>query len=317
MRLLVTGASGFAGAPVVAYLADAGHHVVAGLREGRAVPAGAAGQVPMPDLTQPFDAGSLVAGVEAVVHMAGLAHSSAAIPEATYHAINCEAARALAAASRAAGVKRFVFVSSVRAMTGPSAEGVVTETHTPQPSDAYGRAKLAGERAVAEELAGSKTEFVILRPVLMYGPGSKGNMAVLMRLARSPWPLPLSGFTARRSLLGVTNFSDAIAHVLAAPAAVGGTFLAADGGAVTVGEIVAGLRAGLGKKPGLLPLALPGARRALEGLGKRDVAARLFGDLVVSIDALSATGWSPPMTTEQGLAAAMRQGQGPKRQLGN
>ncbi|MEQ1718097.1 MAG: NAD-dependent epimerase/dehydratase family protein, partial [Hyphomicrobium sp.] len=303
MRVLVTGASGFAGAPVIQRLADAGHAVTAGVRQAHERPRAAASTVIMPDLALPFDARPLVTECDAVVHLAGLAHASALIPEATYQAINCEAAYRLAVASRDAGVKRFVFVSSVRAMTGPSAVGIVTEERPASPSDAYGRSKLAAERAVAEGLAGSATDFVILRPVLMFGPGSKGNMAALMRLARTPWPLPLAGFGGRRSLLNVENFADSIAHTLTSPAAAGGTFLVADAGpGLTVGEIVAAMRAGLGKPPRLLHIPLPGAAVALRVVGKADLAARLFGDLTVSGAALSATGWTPPVSTEAGLA---------------
>ena len=319
MRVLVTGATGFVGRTLVQDLARRGYHVVAGVRATRTAPhtsahgivAGAAGTVAMPELSAPFDAGSIVNGVDGVVHLAGLAHSSAEIPEAIYQATNCAAARTLAQAAREAGVRRFIYVSSVRAQSGPSAKAILTEDDVPAPSDAYGHSKLAGERAVADVLRGSQCEAVILRPVLMYGPNPKGNMATLERLARSPAPLPLGSLPARRSLLGLANFNDAVAFALNAPQAAGGTFLLADAGPpLTVGEMVAALRAGLGRRPGIVPLPLPGVSTLLARAGKADTAARLFEDLVVSTAKMAAAGWRAPLTSAQGLAAVILRSRG-------
>ncbi|MGE0055817.1 MAG: NAD-dependent epimerase/dehydratase family protein, partial [Hyphomicrobium sp.] len=170
----------------------------------------------------------------------------------------------------------------------------------------YGRSKLAGEQAVVEALAGSQTDSVVLRPVLMYGPNAKGNMASLMRLARSRLPLPLGGLPARRSLLGLTNLGGAVAFALNAPTVSGRTFLLADAGTpLTVGEILAALRAGLGRRSGIANVPLPGMEKLLVAAGKADMAGRVFGGLVVSTDALVAAGWQAPMTSAQGLAAVM------------
>ena len=305
MRVLVTGATGFAGQAVVSALADAGHTVVAGVRHGAVGPAKAARFVMMPDLAAPFDARFVVDDAEAVVHMAGLAHSSSSIPEAKYDAINAHAALVLATASRNAGVKRFVFVSSVRAQTGPSAEGVVTEDRVAKPTDSYGRSKLKGEAAARDVLAGTETRLVVLRPVLMYGPKPKGNMATLVRLARSGLPLPLADLQARRSLLGVDNLADAVRHVLLAPEAAGQTFLVADDEPLPVGEIVAALRSGLERPAHIFSLPLPGAEAVLRLAGKSDLAARLYGDLIVSTEALRATGWQAPAAVRDGLASLL------------
>lgn len=306
MRVLVTGASGFVGRPLVEVLAREGHAVRAAVRNLRSASPAAAEAVLMPDMAAPFDAGPLVSGCEAVVHVAGLAHSSPDIPEAQYLAVNCEAASILAVAARAAGCRRFVYVSSVRAQTGPGADHELTEQHPPRPTDPYGRSKLAGEAAVAEALRGSDTAYVILRPVLMYGPHPKGNMATLMRLARSPWPVPIGGLRARRSILGIGNFCSAVSHTLHTKACEGGTFLLADGPAITAAGIVALCREALGRRPGVPGVPVPGAAWLLERAGKPDLAGRLFKDLVVSTGAIEATGWKAPYTSGEGLADAIR-----------
>ncbi len=125
MRVLVTGATGFAGPAVVARLALRGHEVIAAARTRHAASIAAAATATLPDLAYPFDAAALMQGVDAVVHLAGIAHASAVIPEATYIAVNCLAAERLAFAAREAGVRRFIFVSSVRAQSGPAAPGVL------------------------------------------------------------------------------------------------------------------------------------------------------------------------------------------------
>lgn len=305
MRILVTGATGFAGPAVIAALTAQGHRVRAAVRRNRQPPCCAHDIVEAPGMAQAFDAAPLVAGVDAVVHLAGIAHASSSIPPDVYMAVNCEAARQLAAASREAGVRRFIYVSSVRAQCGPSVRGIVTESDAPAPTDAYGRSKLAGERAVAQALAGSATDHVIMRPVLMYGPRAKGNMAALMRLARSRWPLPLGGLTGRRSILSDDNFGSAVVHVLEAGERAGHTYLVADSKPLTAGEIVALLRAGLERSGAVLRLPLPGAATALRAAGKGDLAQRLFGDLVVSTQALTSTGWQPVESSAQGLARAI------------
>lgn len=304
MRVLVTGASGFAGPAVLRALSRAGHHAIPGLRHGR--PPTAAEHVAIPDLGQPFDAAKIVAGFDAVVHLAGIAHSTRAIPYATYDRVNAEAVRALVEASRDASVKRFVLVSSVRAQSGASADHVLSETDTPAPTDAYGRSKLKGEAAARDVLAGSETSLVVLRPVLMYGPEPKGNMAQLMRLAGTGLPLPFGGLKARRSLLGVYNFADAVRHVLVAAEAAGKTLLVADDEPLSVGEIVAALRSGLERPARIFSLPLPGAEAVLRLAGKSDLAGRLYGNLMVSTGALRATGWQAPAAVHDGLASLLR-----------
>ena len=175
----------------------------------------------------------------------GLAQAMSGVPEDDYRVINTEATINLARAARRAGAKRFIFLSSIRAQCGPTADTVLTEALQPSPTDAYGRSKLAAERGLAE----LDIDWVSLRAALVYGPGVKGNMAQLMRLARSPLPLPLGGLRARRSLLAVENLSAAIEAVLATQETLRRPLIVADAQALTVAEMIAAMRRGLGRWP--------------------------------------------------------------------
>ena len=309
--VLITGASGFIGRDLVARLAGAGWQVLAAARDPKTLPAGPRiAAVRLPDLLADVDWSGLVAGVSHVVHLAGIAHASHTIPEQTYHAVNAEAVRTLAVAARAAAVQRVVMISSIRAQCGASAAGVVDEARPPAPADAYGRAKLAGERFLAETLAGSPTDWCVLRPVLVYGPGVKGNMASLLRLARTPWPLPIGALTARRSLLGLANLAAGIEHALTSPAVARGTYLLADPGPLAVPQIVAAMRRAMELPPRLIKMPLGPLRSLARAAGRGAALERIDGDLVVSTAALEATGWRAAETASQGIArwiAASRQ----------
>ena len=304
--ILVTGASGFVGRELALRLAEDGSKVRAAARDTGVLPKAAAIEpVALPDLEGVVDWSPLLAGVTHVVHAAGIAHASTAIPEATYEAVNATATRGLARAASRAGVKRIVLLSSVRAQTGPTAGARVRETDLPHPTDAYGRSKLAGERAVAGELQDAATDFAILRPVLVYGAGVKGNMRLLFKLARSRLPLPLGGLGNRRSVVSLGNLASAVAHVLAEPRASRGTFLVADDDALTPGEIMSALRAGLGAEPRLVSPPAWLMKPVFQLAGKRQSWERLAGELVADTSALRTIGWRPPETAKDALGRAI------------
>ena len=306
-RVLVTGASGFIGRDLSCRLAGVGWHVRAAARDTSALPV-VAGIEPahLADLAAPTDWTVLLEGVTHVVHLAGIAHATSTIPAATYHAVNAEAVGSLARAAAIAGIRRVVLMSSIRAQCGASADGVVDEHRPASPDDDYGRAKLAGEKLLAEALAGSGTTWTTLRPVLVYGPGVKGNMAALARLARRRLPLPIGGLTARRSLLGLDNLAGAVEHALVGDRVSGSTFLLADPGALTVPQIVTAMREGLGRAPGIVSIPLSPLRFAAALAGRRAAWQRIAGDLVVSTAALEATGWRPRTSARDGITQWMR-----------
>jgi UDP-glucose 4-epimerase len=243
-----------------------------------------------------------LADVDAVIHSAGLAHAMSGLPEDDYRLLNTEATIALARAAQRAGAKRFVFLSSIRAQAGPTDSRVLTEALEAQPTDAYGRSKLAAERGLAE----LGVDWVALRLVLVYGPGVKGNMAQLLRFARAPYPLPLGALTARRSMLALDNLVAAVDAVLAAPAPLKRPLIVADPGAVTVPEMIAAMRRGLGRRPGLIPVPSSLLETALRMTGREEIYQRLAGSLVADPAALLQLGWTPPVKTADVLAALAR-----------
>ncbi len=302
-RVLVTGAAGFVGAALVAALLRSGFAVRAATRTpGRvALPEGAE-LVALPDLQGLVDWGPLLEEVGGVVHLAGIAHVGPRGDPAVYDRVNHLATAQLAVACAKAGVRRLVFMSSVRAQSGPASEHVLTETDESHPSEPYGRSKLAAEQAV-EAAAVPAT---ILRPALVYGPGVKGNLALLKSLAAAPWPLPFARFDSKRSLLGLDNLVAATLHVLAADAAAGETYLVADPIPVTLAEILRALRRGAGRPARLLPVPPSVFETALKGIGRGDVWERLGGKLVVDPGKLIASGWRPDPDTLGGLARLAR-----------
>jgi len=305
--VLVTGASGFVGRAVVAALVTAGEETTAALRRARgerpqsaAAPAFPPGVLVVRhgDLSGPVDWAPLLAGVDAVVHLAGIAHAGPGIAEDRYDRVNHRATAELAAAARAAGVTRLVLVSSIRAQTGPAASHVVSERDVPHPTDAYGRSKLAAERAVAA----SGVPFTVLRPVLVYGCGVKGNLRALARLAAWPVPLPFAALTGRRSMVSLGNLAGAISFVLHHDGCAGETYVVADPAPLTFAEITAALRRGHGKPPGLFAVPPALLRLALTAIGRGANFEQINGDLIADPGKLTAAGWRPEPDTAGALS---------------
>jgi nucleoside-diphosphate-sugar epimerase len=296
--IALTGATGFIGQHLLHELPKRGYRLRVLLRRPTAVPLESASAV-VGDLARPQNMKASLADVDAVIHSAGIAQTMSGIPEDDYRTFNTEATIALARAARRAGVRRFVFLSSIRAQSGPSADHVLTEDATAQPTDAYGRSKLAAEQGLAE-LA---LDWVALRLVLVYGAGVTGNMAELVRLARTPYPLPLGALRNRRSLLSLDNLVAAIDTVLSRPGQLRRPLIVSDPEALTLPEIVAAVRRGLGRRPGLIPVPAAVLRTALYAAGRGEIYERLSGSLVADPAGLRELGWSPPVKTPEGLAA--------------
>jgi UDP-glucose 4-epimerase len=301
MLIALTGSTGFIGQHLLRELPRRGYRLRVLLRRPTSLPTNTASAV-IGDIARPQNMAAALQDVDAVIHSAGLAQSMSGVPEDDYRVINTEATVNLARAARRAGAKRFVFLSSIRAQCGPTADRVLTEDVEPSPTDPYGRSKLAAERGLAE----LDIDWVSLRASLVYGPGVTGNMAQLMQLARSPFPLPFAGLQARRSLLAVENLLAAIETLLETPKPLRRPFIVADPRALTVGEMIAAMRRGLGRRPQVF--WLPSGLLALSSraAGREHLYERLSGSLVVDPAALMGIGWTPPLTSETGLARLMQ-----------
>ncbi len=301
-RVLVTGASGFIGKTLVTALAKQGITVRAASRDPNAIIAASeVERVVMPDLAAPADWSDLLEGVSDVVHLAGIAHAPGVLPDDVYHRINAEAVGALAEQATDK-IERFVFMSSVRAQAGLSADHAITEQDAPQPTDAYGRAKLEAERLVEQ----CGVPYTILRPAVVYGRGVKGNIAALATIAKTPMPLPFGGLDNRRSLLALDNLVSAVSHVLETEAAKNETFLVADEAPISVADLVAAMREGLGRPPHLVKVPQGAVKRLLKSFGREADWERVAGSFVVDVSKLMATGWTPHVETHAGIVRMIR-----------
>jgi nucleoside-diphosphate-sugar epimerase len=298
--IALTGATGFIGRHVLREMPKRGYRFRVLLRRPVDIPLDCASAV-IGDLARPQNLSAALAGVDAVVHSAGVSQGVSGLPDADHRILNAEATHHLARAAQAARVKRFVFLSSIRAQTGPSAEGLLTENQPATPTDAYGRSKLEAERRLAE----LDIDWVSLRPVLVYGQGMQGNFAALVQLARSPYPLPFGSLKARRSLLSVDNLVDAVAAVVMAPSPLRRPFIVADQEALSVPQMIAAMRRGLGRSANLVPMPAPLLKLALHAARRTEWYERLACPLVVDCSQLCGLGWSPRVSTEAGLAALM------------
>jgi len=297
----LTGATGFIGQYLLMELPKRGYRLRVLLRRPTMLPAGCASAV-IGDLAKPYNMAEALAEVDAVIHTAGLASTMSGLPEDDYRVFNTEATIGFARAAERARVKRFVFLSSIRAQSGPTAEGILTEDREPRPTDAYGRSKLAAEQGLAE----THLDWVALRLALVYGPGVGGNMEKLIKLARTPYPLPLAGLKAEHSLLALDNLVEAVDRVLTAPQPLRRPLIVADPKPLTIGAMIAAMRQGLGRRAALFYVPKPLLKAALRSAGRAGAYEPLFGSLVADPSALARLAWIPPVTTTAGLAALVR-----------
>lgn len=241
-------------------------------------------------------------GVEVVVHLIARTHmldDRAADPLLAYRQLNVDLTRTLVQASLAAGVERFVFLSSIKAV-GEGGDEAYTETTPPAPEDAYGVSKLEAERLLFSLTQGSALAPVVLRPPLVYGPGVKGNVPRLLQAVSRGLPLPFGNVRNARSMVSVANLADAIALCTVHPAASRETFHVADDGAVSTRELVQLMGEGLGRAPRLIPFPARGLALGARLLGRREEVMRLVGNLTVSSHRIKEQlGWAPPQTARQ------------------
>lgn len=306
--ILITGATGFVGQMLVAALHAQHRDVRRVLRHP--APGNHGHDIIIGDIGPDTGWRAALQGITCVVHLAARTHKldeRSADALAAYRQINVEATCNLAQQAAAAGVRRFVFLSSIKVNGETTEARPFTRDDAPQPLDAYGISKREAEDVLRQIGTETGMEIVILRPPLVYGPGGKGNFLRLLQAVAQGVPLPLASIKNRRSLVYVGNLVDAIITCMDSSAAAGKTFLVSDGEDVSTPALIRKLAAALGRPPRLLPCPPALLHFAAALLGKRAAAMRLTGSLAVDSSALrQELGWQPRYSLDQGLNATGR-----------
>ena len=300
MLIAVTGPNGFIGQHLSSFILEVGLP----LREIKLTRAG--GVFGIASIDSATDWSEALADVEVVIHCASRVHvldDQAADPLAAYRAVNVAGTQRLAIQAAELGVKRLIFLSSIKVNgEGTSAGNSFNELSPAAPLDPYGISKLEAEQALQQVSAQTGLEVVIVRPPLVYGPGVRANFLRLLRLVQRQIPLPLGAVHNQRSLIYVSNLVSFLTACALQPAAAGRTFLIADAEPLPTPELVQQLALALKTKPRLLPV--PPSLLSLLGRlsGKQAEFSRLTGSLLIDpSEAFQTLNWQPPFSTAEGL----------------
>ena len=311
MRVLVTGATGLVGGAVVRALAHRGDvELVVPLRRDNADLPLSAEAFPIFGLDSSQDWSPALRGVNVVVHCAGRVHilrERAGDPLREFRLVNVEGTMRLASQAADAGVKRFIFLSSIKVNGEETTPGrPFRADQVPHPQDPYGVSKMEAEACLNSLAERTNMEVVIIRPPLVYGPGVRANFLAMMKWLSLGVPLPFGCVMEnRRSLVALDNLVDLIATCLDHPAAVRQTFLVSDGESLSMASLLRRMGNALGQSVHLIPVPLPFLRAAAALIGKREVARRLLGSLEVDITSTQERlKWTPPISIDEGLRRA-------------
>jgi len=307
VNILVTGADGFVGAALCRHLAAEGSTVIAATRRGGANSEHETRA--LGDLGNAEVSDSLFRGVDTAIHLAARVHvmrERRADSLAEFRRVNVEGTRRLVYAAAAAGVRRFVYLSSIKVNGECSPGRPFTEDDPPSPGDAYGISKYQAEEVLAAAAAKTGIETVVIRAPLVYGPGARANFGALLRLCDTALPLPFGAVRNARSLIYLGNLVGALHRAASAPAAAGKTYMVRDPEDLSTPELIARIRRGLGRPARLVPFppALLRAGALLAGQGA--AADRLLGTLVLDDSRIRRDlAWQPPYAVDAGLAATI------------
>ncbi len=307
MQVLVTGANGFVGRSLCLALPDDGYAVLAAVRslDKQFIDVD---QVLITSIGKTTDWSSALQNVDVVVHLAARVHvmNEVAVDAlAEFRKVNVEGTLNLAMQAAKAGVKRFIFVSSIKVNGEHTlADCPFTANDDANPQDPYGISKHEAEQGLLLIAQQTGMEVVIIRPPLVYGAGVKANFASMMRVVKRGIPLPLGAIHNKRSFVYVGNLVSLIVRCIDHPAAANQVFLVSDGCDLSTTELLQKCAVALDVKARLLPVPQKLLAFSLALLGKRAVAQRLSGNLQVDISkAHSLLGWEPPVSVEDGLKA--------------
>ncbi|SKB00791.1 UDP-glucose 4-epimerase [Pseudomonas extremaustralis] len=305
--VFLTGATGFVGGAVMRRLVTDDVRVTAAVRDGSKVACGDVDVVRF-DTLEDVNWHSSLAGVDAVVHCAARVHvmsDTEVDPLAAFRKVNVEGTLNLARQAAQAGVRRFVFISSIKVNGEGTRPGQpYTADDQCAPSDAYGVSKLEAEQGLLALAARTSMEIVIIRPVLVYGPGVKANFLDMMRWLDKGIPLPFGAIDNRRSLVALDNLVDLIITAINHPAAANQTFLVSDGDDLSTTQLLRSTALALGKSARLLPVPAWMLSTAARLVGKDALSQRLCGSLQVDIQKTrTLLQWAPPVSVNDALKA--------------
>ncbi len=305
-KVVVTGAAGFVGGTLMLALAQKRINAVGTVRRSTSTGPNRQDLECVGELNATTNWSSVLCGVRVVIHAAARAHimkDELADPLAEYRLVNVEGTLNLARQAAAAGIKRFIYISSIKVNGESTPLGKpFLSSDIPEPEDPYGVSKREAEQGLMQLAADTGMEVVIIRPPLVYGPGVKGNFATMIKLIDKGLPLPLGAVHNKRSLVGVDNLVDLIIRCIDHPAAANQVFLAGDGEDLSTTELLRGVANAMGKPARLIPVPVGLLQLSATLLGKEAVAQRLLGSLRVDITkTCELLDWRPPYTVEEGL----------------
>lgn len=306
MQILLTGASGFVGRGLVPPLLARRHKITAAMRNLNAEFDLHIDQVQISGLSADQKWQPLLAGKDLVIHLAARVHvmsDNSADPLVEYRRVNVDGTLHLARQAADAGVKRFIFISSIK-VNGESTMGgmAYTADGPTAPTDPYGISKMEAERGLRALADETGMEVVIIRPVLVYGPGVQANFLSMMRWLHKGLPLPLGAIHNQRSLVALDNLVDLIVTCVEHPAAANQTFLVSDGEDLSTTTLLRRMAKAIGKPAHLLPLPAWMLEAGAAILGRRALAQRLCGSLQVDISKTrELLGWTPPCSVDDAL----------------
>jgi nucleoside-diphosphate-sugar epimerase len=307
LNILITGANGFIGMALCDKLLTDGHQVRGAVRsvvQMTALPSGVEG-VMVGDIGPETDWSEALDGIEGIVHLAARVHvmrESVADPLAAFRLVNVAGTARLARQAAEAGVKRMVYLSSVK-VNGEGGSNPYTEMDKPEPQDAYAVSKWEAEQVLAEISSATGMETVIIRPPLVYGPNVRANFLRLLRWVNKGLPLPLGMVDNRRSLVSLDNLVDFLITCIEHPTAAGETFLVSDGEDLSTPALIRRIALSMNIPARLIPVPVCLLRLGGSLLGKKSEVDRLCRSLEVNISkAKSVLGWKPPLSVDEGLA---------------